>query len=300
MIPKEKNHYDNTAKDLSIIDNKLGSCQMAIGMSSNYCQIALTFSYNYKDIKYEDYTCILSVLAQAAIDSAKRSYDIDINNEINRIRNDLNLKENRYPAFWRDVEYKQSKNTKYSADGAEEETLESLLNDEPVPEKTKQGKPINNTLRCPMNIVHYFKAPKKKNNTDTIPTEDFINIYPYSGNKRTCKRVEKIIQDYSLELYKYNTSTNDAETYFLLQDDFQNMIDDIRSTHLSKNYLPLMSWLINRAFSVTPQLRGKKNKLKSRLDKNRALLLKTLYEVNRDQFLQIFSKHRQENADKNG
>lgn len=264
---------------------------MAIGMSSNYCQIALTFSYNFRDVKYENYTCILSVLAQVAIDSCKRSYDININNEINRIKNDLNLKENRYPAFWRDVEYKQSKNTSYSAEDGEVETLDSLLNPEPTVEKTKQGKPINNTLRCPMNILHYFNAPKKKYDKDTIPTEDFINSYPYKGNKRTCKRVEKLIEDYSLELYKYNSSASDAETYFLLQDNFNNLVADIRATHLSKNYLPLMSWLINRAFVATPELRGNTNKLKTRLHKNRSLLLKTLYDVNPQQFLQIFSKH---------
>ena len=44
--------------------------------------------------------CILSVLAQVSIDSAKRRYDIDISDEIKRIKKDMNIKENGYPVFW--------------------------------------------------------------------------------------------------------------------------------------------------------------------------------------------------------
>lgn len=292
LIAKQKNHYSPTAKDLAVIDNKLGTSQLGIGASSNLAQYALSISYNSKNPKYDDYTCILSVAAQVYIDSSKKSYDLDLNKEMDRIRKDLDMKENRYPAFWRDVEYKQSKNVSFSAQ-EDDETLAQLLDPEPTDkkERTKRGKPINNTLRCPMNILHYFTVPKSENTTETIPTEDFINTYPYKGNKRTCKRVEKLIEDYGLELYKYNSMANDADTYFLLQDDFKNLVEDIRATHLSKNYLPLMSWLINRAFVATPELRGNTNKLKTRLHKNRSLLLKTLYEVNPQQFLQIFSKH---------
>lgn len=46
------------------IDNKLAKSQRAIGESSNLAQMALTYSYNFADTKYEDYVSILSVLAQ--------------------------------------------------------------------------------------------------------------------------------------------------------------------------------------------------------------------------------------------
>lgn len=62
-IPKEKNIYDNTPLDFAKIDNRLAASQVAIGQSSNLAQIALTYTYNFKEQKYEDYVSILSVVA---------------------------------------------------------------------------------------------------------------------------------------------------------------------------------------------------------------------------------------------
>ena len=69
-IPKEKNSYNNSLINYSNIDNNLAAAQLAIGESSNLAQICLTYTYNFDDQKYQDYVCILSVLAQVAIDSA--------------------------------------------------------------------------------------------------------------------------------------------------------------------------------------------------------------------------------------
>ena len=100
-IPKDSNKYDNTMDDYAKIDNNLAGSQRDIGESSNIAQIAQTYACNFEDQKYIDYVCILSVLAQAAIDSAKRRFDIDIANEIRRIKNDMDISEHRYPSFWR-------------------------------------------------------------------------------------------------------------------------------------------------------------------------------------------------------
>ena len=62
-IPKEKNKYTNTLENFAIIDNNLMAAQLAIGESSNLAQICLTYTYNFDDKKYQDYVCILSVLA---------------------------------------------------------------------------------------------------------------------------------------------------------------------------------------------------------------------------------------------
>jgi hypothetical protein len=48
------------------MDNNLAKAQLAIGSSSNLAQICLTYMYNFDDQIYEDYLCILSVLAQVA------------------------------------------------------------------------------------------------------------------------------------------------------------------------------------------------------------------------------------------
>ena len=78
-IPKSVRKYDNTLYHCAEIDNKLASAQKAIGRSSNLAQLDLTYTYEFDDKKYVDYVCILSVLAQVAIDGAKRQFDIDLN-----------------------------------------------------------------------------------------------------------------------------------------------------------------------------------------------------------------------------
>jgi hypothetical protein len=62
-IPKDKNQYNNTLDDFALLDNKLAHSQLGIGESSNLAQIALSYSHNFKDKKYLDAVCILSVLA---------------------------------------------------------------------------------------------------------------------------------------------------------------------------------------------------------------------------------------------
>ena len=71
-------------KDFAKVDNGLAASQLAIGESSNLAQIALTYTYNFEDRKYSDYVCILATIAQVAVDSSKRAYDIDIGEEIRR------------------------------------------------------------------------------------------------------------------------------------------------------------------------------------------------------------------------
>lgn len=62
-IPKEKSSYSLSLENYAEIDNKLMKCQSVIGESSNLAQICLTYTYNFDDKKYYDYTCILAVLA---------------------------------------------------------------------------------------------------------------------------------------------------------------------------------------------------------------------------------------------
>ena len=83
------------------MDNTLAGAQRDIGESSNLAQIAQTYDCTFDDEKYKDYVCILSVLAQIAIDNAKRRFDIDVGAEIQRIKRDMDITTNKYPIFWR-------------------------------------------------------------------------------------------------------------------------------------------------------------------------------------------------------
>lgn len=254
-IPKEKNCYTNSMADYALIDNNLSHSQLAIGESSNLAQLALTYTYNYDDRKYKDYVCILSVLAQVSIDSAKRRYDIDIANEIRRIKRDMNIQEYGYPKFWLNIRSGFNKDK------------------------------INYDLSCPMNELSNVRFKGVSVKKGILPISHFLNKYEIKGSRRGSRKVEKIIEKYSLELLASQLS--DEDEYLLLRSDFDEMIEDIKRVHISKQYLSLMSWLIQRAFLLTPQAYNSQ----SQTHRNKSILLKTLYEVNPSCLLQVFSKN---------
>ena len=241
--------------DYALIDNNLAHSQLAIGESSNLAQLALTYTYNYNDQKYKDYVCILSVLAQVSIDSAKRRYDIDIASEIRRIKKDMNIQQHGYPKFWLNIR-----------------------ND------FDRGK-INYKLSCPMNELSGVRFKGVGVKKGVLPISYFLNKYEINGSRRGSRKVEKIIEKYSLELLSSQLKNEDE--YLLLRNDFDEMIEDIKRVYISKQYLGLMSWLIQRAFLLTPQ----SYQSHSKTHKNKSILLKTLYDVNPSCLLKVFSKN---------
>lgn len=259
-IPKEKQLYHSTMLDFAMMDNSLAQAQMAIGESSNLAQLALTYTYNFDDKKYEDYVCILSVLAQAAIDNAKRRYDIDIPQEIKRIKADMNIKQNGYPAFWLIIR------------------------------KGFDKKKINNKLDCPMNRLCGKKIKKYHSLDATISMDAFFKTFKIENNRRKCKKVEELIQKYNLNIFE---KKEEQEDYILLRNDFERLVNDIRQVYLSKNYFGLASWLIDRAFCITPYAKACANRsvntTQTKLNNNRALLLKVLYRISPNAILAVFS-----------
>lgn len=266
-IPKDKNSYKNTLLNFAEIDNKLSHAQMAIGTSSNIAQIAQTYMYNFDDQKYKDYVCILSVLAQCAIDNAKRTFDIDIVNEITRIKKDMDVDTNGYPLFWKHIKDKKNKNSN---------------------QRFNQNK-INEDLQCPMNYLITLKFKNSRSNQSTLPMSYFFNKYELECSRRQSKKVEAFIEKYSLELYN-NVFDND-DNFLLLRSDFDDMIDDIKNTYISKSYIGLMSWLLDRAFMITSNIKSNRNIINRKTNENKVILLKTLYTLNPNNVLKIFSKN---------
>lgn len=255
-IPKDSNVYNNTMDDFATLDNKLAASQLDIGESSNLAQLAQTYDCTFGEQKYKDYICILSVLAQIAIDSAKRLFDVDVGNEIKRIKKDMNVQYNKYPVFWK------------------------IIN------KNFKEKNINYELSCPMNYLYNLKLDQFRSNQSTIPIEYFLRKEPLHIDRRACKKVEDIIYEYSLKFYN-STKDNDSD-YLLLRQDFDSLISSIQKTPISKNYQDFMFWILDRVFLATPQLKSNQYNLKSRLKKNRSIIIKTLYMVNRKTFLNCF------------
>ena len=105
------------------------------------------------------------------------------------------------------------------------------------------------------------------------------------------RKVEEIITKYSLKLYEVNNENPDDEDYLLLRKDFNDMISEIQKIKISKNYLGLFSWMIDRAFLITPNIKSTKHQLLSTINKNKSLLLKVLFDVNSTNLLKCFSKN---------
>lgn len=255
-IPKEQNVYSNTMDDYAAIDNKLAESQTDIGESSNLAQIAQTYDYNFEDPKYSDYVCILSVLAQVAIDNAKRRFDIELTDEIKRIKNDMDIEKNKYPSFWRIIKHGFKK------------------------------KNINPDLKCPMNYLCDLELNKFRNTTTTLPMSNFFVKHKLEEDRRKCKKVEELISKYSLELFYYNTDNTDD--HLLLRSDFSELIQDIRQIYISSNYTGLMSNLIDRAFIISSDMKRNITRLKTNIGANKSLLLKILYDINSTSFLKCF------------
>ena len=259
-IPKEKNIYGNTMNDYAKIDNGLAKSQTDIGESSNLAQIAQTYACNFADEKYQDYVCILSVLAQVAIDNSKRKFDIDLTQEIKSIKEDMNIGENKYPVFWKLIKHGFN------------------------------NKNINVDLKCPMNYLYNIDIAKFRDNIPTLPMSYFFISHPLEKDKKQCKKVEELISNYSLGVLESQIDDDpfDYSHHLLLRSDFNELLSNITRTYISTNYAGLMSWLINRAFKITPKLAEQTTQIKSKTSKNKPLLLKILFQVSNKSFLSCF------------
>lgn len=178
-IPKEQNIYHNTMDDFAAIDSGLAKSQLDIGESSNLAQ---TYACNYNDTKYLNYVCILSVLAQVAIDSAKRRFQIDLSAEIKRIKDDMDIRKHKYPDFWRMIKKDFNKGN------------------------------INNKLTCPMNYLSSLNLNRYRNEKATLPMSHFFQKFELDTNRAKNKKIEELIQKYSVKLLYYNASSEDRET----------------------------------------------------------------------------------------
>lgn len=215
---------------------------------------------------------------QIAIDNAKRRSVIDLNEEIDRIEKDSNVDIHKKPSFWFDIKKKDKFSKKMTAKQKAE----------------KKKKFLNPNLTCPMNYLGEVKFEDYRSPDSTLGMENFFVKYDLELNRRKSKKVEEIIEKYSLMLYDIRVvepDDDDYDEYILLREDFDQMINDIKSIYMSDNYLGLMSWLIDRAFCITPAMKQNDDRKDSKISKNKSLLLATLYNINKENLLKCFSKN---------
>lgn len=282
-IKPEKNIYDLSLENYAIIDHTLAAAQLAIGESSNIAQLCLTYTYNFKDTKYYDNVCILSVLAQIAIDNAKRKFDVDLTKEIARIKSEVGVDENGVPKFWI-----LTKKDKRKCRNDEDRAEKKHKNKKKILEKT------NNALVCPMNYLYDIKLNYVRDNNKTIGMNEFFVPNLKDNDRRKSKKVEELIEKYSFDLHNFYMDSKDEnweenqDRLFFFMKNFDELISDIKKIYISKNYQGMMSWLINRAFCIGAGAKRNTATMDSKTEKNKSLLLKVLYTVSPKVFLSCF------------
>ena len=125
----------------------------------------------------------------------------------------------------------------------------------------------------------------------TIPMDKFFIKHPLNVHRRKCIKVEELIEKFSINLTNAQiTGEWDREESLMLKSDFDDLVKELRQVNISGNYLGLMSWLIDRAFFITPSLKKQKAQTASKIFQNKAVLMKVLYECNPKSFLSCFAK----------
>ena len=146
-----------------------------------------------------------------------------------------------------------------------------------------------------MNYLMDLKFDNYRSNESTLPMSYFFEKFELKEDRRKCRKVEELIEKYSIDLFIYNIKYSFDDEYRhhreTIEIDFEELLDDIKSIYISKNYLGLMSWLIDRAFCITSSIKQNKVLLKNKTNKNKSLLIKILYDINSNNLLQCFSKN---------
>ena len=263
------NEYDKSMKSYSKMDAGISSAQYNIGSASNIAQLALSYWFDggCKDKELEDAFIICSVLAQVAIDSCKRSFEIKVGAELARIEKLSCMKhEPRYPVFYADVQKYNNKNKK----GKKIEIKKSDVG----------------FFNCPMDLLYKIietgiidLRKHKELNTRTYREGEYgvKAIFEYKADKvnvdrKQYKKVVDIIKEYDKSIDGLD-ETKDSY-YEERQSEFDACVDKLRNITIKKD---AMYTLIAYAF-------------KAENEYLRDSMLTALYDKDKKQFLECFKK----------
>ncbi|MCS6103594.1 hypothetical protein DWV12_07605 [Clostridium botulinum] len=280
LSPKQ---YNNTMKDLSDIDNMLQQSQNAIGTSSNVAMQYLSQywdivnsnkdktvidedDYNYYflnnckssvDYKLEqrllDNVCILSVLAQVAVDCSKRSFSVGdlttnaLNNEIDRLRKELpnNLK----PTFWQytSSSFEHKKIEKKLKNKDKKAWNELSKKDKKILVKEEKNRMIDNLYdyNCPFNLaLKEIDKIEKAKDRKGVADENFLVMW---GNKKTQSReqagkIENYIKDFDsiTRLINTNYDLEDEDNMRYYNTLYKEYLDKVLNLTIKQETMSLM------------------------------------------------------------
>lgn len=262
------NQFDTSMKSYSKMDAGIASSQYNIGLASNIAQLALSYWFDggCKNQELEDIFVICSVLAQVAIDSAKRSFDVDVGKELSRLKNRPCMKnrKKKYPTFYAAVQKENNKKKK--------KNKRLKIKDDDV-----------KSFNCPMDILYDLiedgvidlrKQKDLNTRTDKESEGGVRKYFEYKAdkvnvNRKQFKKVIGIMREY--EQFVFNESSNEERL-----DQFEKCLNKLKKLTIKSDTAYA---LINYAFIPENE-------------KIRDSLLVALYDQNDDkkEFLKFFKK----------
>ncbi|SHJ65410.1 hypothetical protein SAMN02745248_00598 [Hathewaya proteolytica DSM 3090] len=255
-IEQDERQYKNNMKNMADIDNALAKSKADIGKTSNMAQIALSWYMNSKNKDLADIVCICSVLAQVAIDNAKRKYNVNLQEQINNIKKldcmqvKIN-KKNALPSFW-----------KYTSDTFDiNKDIDKLLK-------------VNCFMCLLEDKINKIKDSNRVDNVDIVKLLD-NNI----TNKYKYEQIQSILSKYA----EYTNKKN-----YLMQ-----QISKTDSKEIKKDLMDKINELTSDFKCNILNLKIKQGNMKILIDKFakheiNADLINLLYQNNKDIFLSIF------------
>lgn len=273
--------YDNTMAEYARMDSAMQSAQKAIGGSSDTAQLSQSYYWTKVSKKefdddckqYYENTVILAVCAQLAIDGCKRVFEVDVNNDIARIRSQPCMKmEKDYPAFM-----KWTKDVPLTKNGKERPYADIKE------EKDKIKERINKEIKCPMNwlqeCLDKIQGIDKKHGIKIL---DFFVKLEKPASNRQLSRVRKLIEEYDYYVRGHLDYYDDSEGIELLTNYHNKIMESIRSKPINKY---TMNRLIETSFGVVGG--GRRYKKATKLTRK---MLNMLYQYDKQTFLSNFVK----------
>ncbi len=293
--------YQNTKTAYADMDNKFSGTQMGIGWSSNLAQLAMTYYWtelskenpdeNVLKEYYDNFT-ILAVLAQLVIDSCKRTFEIDGEEEIKRISKlpcmsltkTIEVDDNKFKTVKCDFPefMKYTREIKCTKDGKElpYETISK--------NKNKLRRRINPDLQCPMNwLEEWLDKIQNISSTNTIPTREFFIKMQGRPNDKQMSAIMSLVKEYD-DCVKSSNATppkSDDEYVFTIIEKANAILEKLQAINV-RNVLTI-NRLIEVALGLSSEI-GVSHRRKYNPAKYTRKLLNLLHKTNKDRFLANF------------
>ncbi len=216
---KGNSEYHFTPLHYAKMDYQISDAQSSIGTSTDAAQLALSYYYadGMKSKELEECFIILSVIGQISIDLAKKTFELDVVNEIKRIQNLPCMRRKEIPLFF--AKNKKDRNNKVFSNGK-----------------------IVTSMKCPMDIMAKSIKDNTKKRAEAVchlPLDEFLNKGILGkGNKYKEQRVIDAANEYNKSkkwLEDHKNRMNDS-SFFALENRAMRIFLN-KTTSAKKKYL---------------------------------------------------------------